>query len=66
MDERILELLREKQEQFDLFAEESATGSEYMRAEQSLSAAIIAMEKERLENMEELSEHEEKAPEETE
>ena len=52
VDERILELLREKQEQFDLFAEESATGSEYMKAEQSLSAAIIALEKERLENME--------------
>ena len=52
VDERILELLREKQEQFDLFAEESATGSEYMRAEQSLSAAIIAMEKERLEGFE--------------
>ena len=52
VDERILELLREKQEQFDLFAEESATGSEYMKAEQSLSSAIIALEKERLESME--------------
>ena len=51
VDERILELLREKQEQFDLFAEESATGSEYMKAEQSLSAAIIALEKERLESI---------------
>ena len=56
VDERILELLREKQEQFDLFAEESATGSEYMKAEQSISAAIIALEKERVENMEALPE----------
>ena len=52
VDERILELLREKQEQFDLYAEESATGSEYMKSESSLSAAIIAMEKERLEGFE--------------
>ncbi len=50
VDERILELLREKQEQFDLFAEESAAGSEYLKAEKSISAAIIEMEKERLEN----------------
>ena len=49
VDERILELLREKQEQFDLFAEESATGSEYIKAEKSISAAIIELEKERLE-----------------
>ena len=49
VDERILELLREKQEQFELFAEESAAGSESIKAEQSISAAIIAMEKERLE-----------------
>ena len=52
VDERILELLREKQEQFDLYAEESATGSEYMKSESSLSAAIIAMDKERLEGFE--------------
>ncbi len=49
VDERILELLREKQEQFELFAEESTAGSESIKAEQSISAAIIAMEKERLE-----------------
>ena len=49
VDERILDLLREKQEQFDLFAEESATGSESMKAEKSISAAIIELEKQRLE-----------------
>lgn len=49
VDERILELLREKQEVFDSFAGESATGSEYMKGEKSIAAAIIAMEKERLE-----------------
>ena len=49
VDERILELLREKQEQFDLFAEESAAGSEALKAEKSISAAIIELEKERLE-----------------
>ena len=49
VDERILELLREKQEQFDLFAEESATGSESIKAEKSIAAAIIELEKERLE-----------------
>ena len=48
VDERILELLREKQELFDTFAAESTAGSEYMKAEQSMSAAIIQMEKERL------------------
>ena len=48
VDERILELLREKQELFDAFAGESTAGSEYMKAEQSISAAIIQMEKERL------------------
>ena len=50
VDERILELLREKQDVFDSFAEESATGSEYMKAEKSISAAIIELEKERLES----------------
>ena len=49
VDERILELLREKQDIFDSFAEESATGSEYLKAEKSISAAIIALEKERME-----------------
>ena len=48
VDERILELLREKQDVFDFFAEESAAGSESIRAEKSISAAIIQMEKERL------------------
>ena len=48
VDERILELLREKQELFDTFAGESTAGSEYMKAEQSISAAVIRMEKERL------------------
>ena len=48
VDERILELLREKQELFDAFAGESTAGSEYMKAEQSISAAVIRMEKERL------------------
>ena len=50
VDERILELLREKQDIFDSFAEESATGSEYIKAEKSITAAIIALEKERLES----------------
>ena len=49
VDERILELLRDKQEQFDLFAEESTAGSEALKAEKSISAAIIELEKERLE-----------------
>ena len=48
VDERILELLREKQDIFDSFAEESTVGSEYLRAEKSITAAIIQMEKERL------------------
>ena len=48
VDERILELLREKQDVFDSFAEESTVGSEYLRAEKSITAAIIEMEKERL------------------
>ncbi len=48
VDERILELLREKQDVFDSFAEESATGSEYIKTEKSVAAAIIEMEKERL------------------
>ena len=48
VDERILELLREKQDIFDSFAEESTVGTESIRAEKSVSAAIIQMEKERL------------------
>lgn len=48
VDERILELLREKQDVFDSFAEESTVGSEYLHAEKSVTAAIIEMEKERL------------------
>ena len=48
VDERILELLRKKQDVFDSFAEESTVGSEYLRAEKSITAAIIEMEKERL------------------
>ena len=48
VDERIVELLREKQDIFDSFAEESAAGSEYLKAEKSMGAAIIQMEKERL------------------
>lgn len=48
VDERILELLREKQDIFDSFAEESTTGNESVKAEKSISAAIIQMEKEHL------------------
>ena len=48
VDERIMELLHEKRDVFDFFADESAAGSEYMRTEQSISAAIIAMEKEHI------------------
>ena len=48
VDERILELLREKQEVFDSFAEESTAGSEYIKAEKSLGAALVRLEKERL------------------
>ena len=48
VDERIVELLREKQDIFDSFAEESTAGSESLKAEKSMGAAIIQMEKERL------------------
>ena len=48
VDERIMEILREKQDVFDSFADESATGSEYMKAEKSIAAAIIAREKENI------------------
>lgn len=50
VDERIVELLNEKQDAFDSFADESAAGSEYVKSEQSFAAAIIAQEKARLEN----------------
>lgn len=50
VDERIVELLGEKQDAFDSFADESAAGSEYIKSEQSLAAAIIAQEKARMEN----------------
>lgn len=50
VDERIVELLGEKQNAFDSFADESAAGQEYIKSEQSLAAAIIAQEKARLEN----------------
>lgn len=58
VDERILEILREKQDAFDSFAEESAAGDEYMKGEKSISAAIIAMEKQRLEQGHEEAEDE--------
>ena len=50
VDERIMEILREKQDVFDSFAEGSTAGSEYIKAEQSMSAAILQMEKERLDS----------------
>ena len=52
VDERILEILREKQDVFDSFANESTAGSEYMKGEKSIAAAIVAAEKERIENAE--------------
>lgn len=49
IDERILEILRLKQEQFDNFADESAVGEEAMKAsEQSWINRMIAEERERL------------------
>jgi len=59
VDERILEILREKQDAFDSFADESAAGSEYMKGEKSIAAAIVAMEKERLSSAECVDEAEE-------
>ena len=50
VDERIMEILREKQDIFDSFAEESTVGSEYVKVEQSMSAAILQIEKERLDS----------------
>jgi len=48
VDERIMEILREKQDVFESFANESAAGSEYIKAEKSIAAAIIAREKENI------------------
>lgn len=59
VDERILEILREKQDIFDSFADESVAGSEYMKGEKSIAAALIAMEKENLAKHEFLDDNEE-------
>ena len=48
VDERIMEILREKQDVFEAFADDSLTGSEYVKAEKSVAAAIIAKEKENI------------------
>jgi SNF2 family DNA or RNA helicase len=48
VDERIMEILREKQDVFEAFADDSITGSEYVKAEKSIAAAIIAKEKENI------------------
>ena len=63
VDERILEILREKQDAFESFADESAAGSEYMKGEKSIAAAVIAMEKQRLEGAQqnELSDEDDEA-----
>jgi SNF2 family DNA or RNA helicase len=50
VDERMLELLREKQEVFESFADQSATGSEYIKGEKSIAAEIIEAEKKRIES----------------
>ncbi len=50
VDERIMEILREKQDVFDAFAEESTVGGEYIKAEHSMSTAILQMEKARLDS----------------
>lgn len=50
VDERILEILREKQDAFEAFAEESVAGAEYMKGEKSIADAVVASEKQRLEN----------------
>lgn len=51
VDERIMEILREKQDVFESFADESAAGNEYMKGEKSIAAAIIAIEKENAANI---------------
>lgn len=48
VDERIMELLQEKQDIFDSFADASAVGDEYMKNERSMVKQIIASEKQRL------------------
>lgn len=48
VDERILELLAQKQEVFDSFAGESAVGAQSLDSEASMAAQIIAAERERL------------------
>ncbi|MBQ2955000.1 MAG: RNA helicase [Clostridia bacterium] len=49
VDERILEILQEKQLQFDSFADESAAGEEMMKLdEKRMTSDIIRMEQERL------------------
>ena len=48
VDERILELLAQKQEVFDSFADESVTGERSLESEASMAAQIIAEERKRL------------------
>ena len=48
VDERIMELLRDKQELFDRFADVSAVGEEYVKFEQSMIKSIIEKERQRL------------------
>lgn len=48
VDERILEMLAQKQEVFDSFADESAVGSQSLDSDASMAAQIIAAERERL------------------
>lgn len=48
VDERILELLAQKQEVFDSFADESVTGERSLESEASMAARIIAEERKRL------------------
>jgi hypothetical protein len=43
-----MEILRQKQDVFEAFADDSLTGSEYVKAEKSIAAAIIAKEKENI------------------
>jgi SNF2 family DNA or RNA helicase len=50
VDERMLEILREKQDVFESFADESVSGSEYIKGEKSIAAAIVEAEKTRLES----------------
>ena len=43
-----MELLRDKQELFDRFADVSAVGEEYVKTEQSMIKSIIEKERQRL------------------